>query len=108
MENASKTLNQNLLISIFVPVFNGEKYLVQTLKSIQEQTYTNLEILLVDDSSTDESLKILNQFAKEDSRFNVFVKENGGMVAKSMNFILPKISGDYFFTVHKTIFFQKI
>jgi glycosyltransferase involved in cell wall biosynthesis len=90
-------MKDNLLISIFVPVYNGATYLQKTLTSIKQQTYTNLEILLVDDSSADGSLQILNQFAREDPRFQVFVKENGGMVAHSMNFIIPKITGDYFF-----------
>ena len=90
-------MNNNLLITIFVPVYNGEKYLLQTLTSIKQQTYTNIEVLLVDDSSTDESLQIINKYAQEDKRFKVFVKENGGMVASSLNFIMPKIRGDYFF-----------
>ena len=42
-------MNNNLLITIFVPVYNGEKYLLQTLTSIKQQTYTNIEVLLVDD-----------------------------------------------------------
>ncbi len=88
---------ESLFVSIFVPVYNGEKYLAQTLKSIQQQSYTNFEVLLVDDSSTDGSLPILNQFAANDDRFKVFSKENGGMVAPSMNYIVPKIKGDYFF-----------
>ena len=46
---------QNILITIFVPVFNGEKYLNETLISIQNQTYKNIEVLLVDDSSSDGS-----------------------------------------------------
>ena len=87
----------DLLISVFVPVYNGEKYLERTLLSIQQQTYANIEVLLVDDSSTDGSLEILKRFAEKDSRFKIFVKENGGIVAKSMNFIIPKIKGDFFF-----------
>ena len=97
MNNLIPIVNGPLLVSIFVPVYNGEKYLEQTLKSIQQQTYTNFEVLLVDDSSTDGSLPILNQFANNDDRFKVFTKENGGMVAPSMNYIIPKIKGDYFF-----------
>ncbi len=90
-------MKNNLLITIFIPVYNGSQYLLQTLNSIKQQTYTNIEVLLVDDSSTDGSLQIIKKFAEEDSRFKVFVKENDGMVAHSMNFIMPEISGDYFF-----------
>lgn len=101
-------MKDNVLISIFVPVYNGEMYLYETLTSIKQQTYTNLEILLVDNSLTDGSLQILNQFAQEDSLFHVFVKENSGTVAHSMNFVFRKITGEYFFTVHKMIFFHLI
>lgn len=86
-----------MLISIFVPVFNGEKYLKETLLSIKNQTYSNIEVLLVDDSSTDKSIIILDKFAKEDARFKVFTKENGGMVSCTWNFIKPEINGDYVF-----------
>jgi glycosyltransferase involved in cell wall biosynthesis len=88
---------QDVLISIFIPVFNGEKYLEETLLSIQKQTYKNIEVLLVDDASTDGSLNILHRFSEEDARFVVYSKANGGMVAKSWNFILPKIKGAFIF-----------
>lgn len=93
----SSSIAPSLLITIFVPVFNGEKYLSDTLSSIKNQTYSNIEVLLVDDSSTDESKIILDKFAEEDSRFKVFVKENGGMVSVSWNYIIPKIKGDFVF-----------
>ena len=87
----------DLLVSIFIPVFNGSTYLDETLKSIKNQTYTNFEVLLVDDSSTDGSKIILDKFANEDNRFKVFVKKNGGMVSVSWNYIIPKIKGDFVF-----------
>ena len=90
-------MKNDKLITIFIPVYNGEKYLQQTLTSIKKQTYTNIEIILVDDSSCDSSLQIISQYAKDDKRFKIFVKENGAMVANSMNFVMPKINGDYFF-----------
>jgi glycosyltransferase involved in cell wall biosynthesis len=85
------------LISIIIPVFNGEKYLEKTLFSIQSQSITDFEVLLVDDTSTDSSFAICNDFARKDSRFKVFQKPNGGFVAFSMNYILPKIQGDFVF-----------
>lgn len=90
-------MNNDLLITVFVPVYNGEKYIEQTLNSIKKQNYANIEVLVVDDSSTDRSLEILNKYAQEDNRFKVFVKKNGGTVPHSMNYIIPKIKGDYFF-----------
>lgn len=88
---------QDLLITVFVPVYNGEKYLRETLTSIKNQTYKNIEVLLLDDSSTDSSKIILDEFAREDDRFKVFAKKNGGMVSVSWNFIKPEIKGDYVF-----------
>lgn len=88
---------QDVLVTVFVPVYNGEKHLHETLTSIKNQTYKNIEVLLVDDSSTDGSKIILDEFVNEDSRFKVFVKKNGGMVSVSWNFIMPEIKGDYVF-----------
>ena len=97
IQETNSRLSQDLLVSIFVPVFNGEKYLNETLTSIKNQTYTNIEVLLVDDSSTDGSKIILEKFGNEDNRFKVFVKKNGGMVSCSWNFIIPEIKGDFTF-----------
>lgn len=88
---------QDLLVTIFVPIYNGQKYLNATLASIKNQTYTNIEVLMVDDSSTDGSKNILDEFVNKDCRFKVFVKKNGGMVAVSWNFIMDEIKGDYVF-----------
>ena len=85
------------LVSIFIPVFNGEKILEKTLLSIRNQTYTNFEVLLVDDSSTDSSQKIIEEFVKDDVRFKLFVKLNGAIAAKSWNFVLPKLKGNFVF-----------
>ncbi|MES2810956.1 MAG: glycosyltransferase family 2 protein [Bacteroidota bacterium] len=88
---------EDILITIFIPVYNGERYLENTLLSIQNQTYTNFEVLLVDDTSTDNSFKILEEFAQKDTRFKVFQKPNGGFVSKSWNYILPEINGVFVF-----------
>jgi len=67
------------LISIIVPIFKVEKYLSQCVTSIVNQTYQNLEILLVDDGSPDNCGKICDNFAKEDPRIKVIHKANGGL-----------------------------
>ena len=64
------------LISIIVPVYKVEKYLVRCIKSIQNQTYTNIEIILVDDGSPDRCGIICDEIAREDSRIKVLHKEN--------------------------------
>jgi len=66
------------LISVVVPIFNKAEYLPKCLNSITGQTYKNLEIICVDDGSTDGSLEIINEYRKRDSRIIVIKKENGG------------------------------
>lgn len=90
-------MKNEILVSIFVPVYNGEKYLEATLLSIKNQTYKDIEVVLVDDSSTDKSASIIDKFVIQDNRFKYYFKNNGGMVATSWNFILPKIQGDFIF-----------
>ena len=69
------------LISIIVPVYNISKYLSQCIESIIHQSYTNIEIILVDDGSTDECPDICDRYAKIDDRIKVIHKENGGLVS---------------------------
>ena len=66
------------LISIIVPVYNVEKYLERCVESIRSQTYTNLEIILVDDGATDSSGKMCDDLALKDARIKVLHKENQG------------------------------
>jgi len=67
------------LISIIVPVYNVEKYIHQCVDSIINQTYKNIEIILVDDGSPDNCGKICDEYAEKDSRIKVIHKENGGL-----------------------------
>ena len=65
-------------ISVIVPVYNTEKYLRQCADSILAQTFTDFELLLIDDGSIDGSGAICDEYAQKDSRVRVFHKENGG------------------------------
>lgn len=67
------------LISIIVPVYNVKEYLSECIKSIQGQTYKNIEILLIDDGATDGSAQICEQYAREDNRIKVIHQENRGL-----------------------------
>lgn len=69
------------LLSVVVPIYNVEKYLPECVDSIIRQTYTNLEIILVDDGSTDESGAIADRFCKKDTRIKVIHKGNGGLLS---------------------------
>lgn len=66
------------LLSVIVPIFNTERYLEKCIKSIQNQSYSNLEIILVDDGSLDDSGMICDEWKRKDSRIKVIHKENGG------------------------------
>ncbi len=82
------------LISVIVPVYNIEKYLERCVASVRNQTYTNLEILLVDDGSTDSSGALCDRLAKEDERIRVFHKENGGS-SSARNLGIVQARGEY-------------
>lgn len=87
-------------LSVIVPVYNVEKYLDRSLSSIVTQTYDNLEIILVDDGSTDKSPIICNNFAALDKRIKVIRKDNGGPGAGSArNVGLIQSTGDYITSV---------
>ena len=66
-------------ISIIIPVYNVEKYLERAVKSVVRQTYSNLEIILVDDGATDSSPELCDGLASSDSRIHVIHKTNGGL-----------------------------
>lgn len=70
-------MEKNDLISVIIPIYNVEKYLVKCIESIINQTYKNIEILLVDDGSTDNSGKICDEYKNKDNRIKVIHKENG-------------------------------
>ncbi|MDR3314701.1 MAG: glycosyltransferase, partial [Oscillospiraceae bacterium] len=83
-----------LLISVIVPVYNVEPYLPKCLDSIVSQTYANLEIILVDDGSTDASGSICDAYAAKDERVRVIHQANGG-VAAARNAGLDAAVGEY-------------
>ena len=68
-------------ISIITPVYNGEKYLVETIQSVINQSYANFELIIVDDGSTDNSKHIAEDFAKKDERIHVITQINSGSAA---------------------------
>lgn len=75
-----KKLN-NAVVSLIIAVYNADKYLQRCLDSVVKQTYTNLEIILVDDSSTDTSRKICDTYAAHDRRIIVIHQKNAGVSA---------------------------
>jgi len=82
------------LVSIIVPIYNSEKYLSDCINSIINQSYFNIEVILINDGSSDNSLSICQNFEKNDSRIRVISKENGG-VSSARNYGLEIAKGDY-------------
>lgn len=85
---------KNDLISIIIPVYKVEKYLEKCIESVLKQTYTNLQIILVDDGSPDNCGKICDEYAKKDSRIEVIHKANGGL-SDARNVGISKAKGRY-------------
>ncbi|AVR43835.1 hypothetical protein C7S20_00300 [Christiangramia fulva] len=77
--------NNTPLVSIILPVYNGEKYLSQSIESCLDQSYTNLELIIVDDASTDNSLKIANIYASKDDRVKVIAHDRNKNLPASLN-----------------------
>lgn len=82
-------------ISIFIPTYNSGELLRETLDSVLAQTHRDIEVLCVDDSSTDNTMDILNEYAARDSRVNVFQKPNQGSVPFSWNYVFPHLTGEF-------------
>lgn len=81
-------------VSIIIPVFNGEKYLSDCLNSVLLQTYHNIEIIVVDDGSTDDTTSICKEYKNKDERVIIIKKRNGG-VSSARNIGIKKAVGDY-------------
>lgn len=82
------------LVSVIIPVYNTKKYLVECLNSVCTQTYSQIEIIAVDDGSTDESGNILREYARKDDRIRIITQENKGLSA-ARNAGLECSSGEY-------------
>lgn len=86
-------MKSNPLISIIVPVYNISGYILKCLKSLSEQSFASIEIIVVDDGSTDGSGSLCDKYATEDERVRVFHKKNGGL-SDARNFGIKKARGE--------------
>lgn len=92
-------------ISVILPIYNVEKFLKQSVESVLNQTYKNLEIILVDDGTKDSSDKMCDEYAKKDSRIKVIHKENGGL-STARNAGLDIATGKYVMFLDADDFFE--
>lgn len=85
----------NELVSIIIPTYNTEKFIGDTLQSVQNQTYKNWEMILVDDASTDKTVSVIEEFAKKDSRIKLFKLEKNSGNGFARNIAVEKSIGKY-------------
>lgn len=85
---------ENPLISLIIPIYNGEPYVQRLITAIKAQTYGNLEVLLINDGSTDNTVEQCEKYIGGDKRFIIFTKENGG-VSSARNYGLQKAQGEF-------------
>ncbi len=104
-ENRHKPI-LNKLVTIVIPVYNGEQYLKKCLNSVIDQTYPRLEIILVDDGSEDKSGKICDAYAKHDPRIKVLHQGNGGLSA-ARNAGLKIFTGQYIYFLDSDDYLEK-
>ncbi|TDW50206.1 glycosyltransferase involved in cell wall biosynthesis [Flavobacterium sp. 270] len=83
------------LVSIIIPTYNTEKFITATLQSVQNQSYQNWEMILVDDASTDQTVSIIEEFAQKDDRIKLFKLEKNSGNGFARNIALEKAAGKY-------------
>lgn len=86
--------NSKRTVSIIMPVYNSEKYISEAIDSVCNQSYKNWELLIVNDGSTDQTPKIIDNYAQKESRIKVFHRKNQG-VSAARNFALNQVCGEY-------------
>jgi glycosyltransferase involved in cell wall biosynthesis len=86
---------QNKLVSVIIPVYDVEDYVQEAIESIQNQTYKNLEIIIIDDGSTDNTSKIVEEVAKDDNRIIFYKNEKNLKIVKTLNRALSLANGEY-------------
>lgn len=86
---------KNTLISVVMPIYNKSRYLGKSVESVLNQTYKNIELIMVDDASTDNSLEIARSYEKRDSRVSVIACEANQGVAKARNLGIAASKGEY-------------
>ena len=87
--------NQKALVSVIMSCYNSEESVEQSVESILNQTYENIEFLIMDDGSTDSTFEILNEFAKINENIRIFKNENNIGLTKSLNLLINYSNGEF-------------
>ncbi len=88
-------MKQNPKVTVLMPAYNAEKYIGTAIESILNQTYTDFEFIIVNDCSTDNTLRIINDYAKKDKRIRVISNKENQKIAKTLNIGLKEAKGEY-------------
>ncbi len=88
-------MTNNKLISIVLPAYNSSKYIAYTVKSLQEQTYHNIEIIIINDGSKDNTIDIINELARQDSRIKIYSNDKNHGLSYTTNKGIALASGEY-------------
>lgn len=88
-------MSEETLVSIITPMYNAKRFVALTIESVLAQTYTNWEMIIVDDCSTDDSAAIVKEYSNKDSRVKYFKLEKNSGIAKARNFALEMAKGRY-------------
>src|SRR6187431_1499743 len=91
----TRTNMERSLVSIITPSFNSDKFIAETIQSVQNQTYQNWEMIIVDDCSTDKTVSIIEQFVKNDNRIRFFQLEKNSGAGIARELALTKANGGY-------------
>ena len=99
-------MTENEIISVIIPIYNVERYLDKCIRSVVDQTYKNLEIILVDDESPDQCGTICDKWAEKDKRIRVIHKTNGGL-SDARNAGTDATEGDWIFYLDSDDYLEK-
>ncbi len=91
--------SENPKVSVIIPAYNVEKYIEQCLESVLNQTYKNLEVIIIDDCSTDNTYKILKEYARNDNRIRLYRQNKNGGASRARNTGMKYTTGDYLYFI---------
>ena len=83
---------QNKLVSVIIPIYNVEKYVKEAIQSIQNQTYKNIEIIVIDDGSKDDTYKIVEELAKGDNRIKLYRNDTNLQIVKTVLYLCQVVN----------------